>query len=426
MPNTKRHKNFATWAGAVKDWNKHQAFRDELYGIPKKGSSFYDEVFELFYGKPVETPAPAAPTPMPAPAPKAVPAPPTKEAELKELPDSIKKYTEFLQRTADENSGTRIKGLNINLTKAEVKEIDELFRIAKEKSKTLRPEDAKEYEKEQIKIMDEFKSKVKRRYSKEDKEEEKLKKASDQYYFFIPSAYQRDYVKNGAKIANAKLLEQISKLPEESKFKSPEESKLPEKQSNSITTLTEDEERQINTSIMNSPLAKAKAKGFLFSLGTKKKPEEPKSTTPQPESKDPTERLQSFGLTEEDLRIRGLTYDQFEKISAKDYQYTGLGAKFSFLPNNQIKDGFNWLKNKYGKLYEETKARSKRLEESGDYSKANRKKIMRLEFDSEDARKEYFADLFFADSFLFERLNFNIVKPPAIRRSKQEFEKFMK
>tara|TARA_R110000822_G_scaffold265549_2_gene389453 strand:+ start:690 stop:1058 length:369 start_codon:yes stop_codon:yes gene_type:complete len=48
------HKNFATWAGAVKDWNKHQAFRDELYGIPKKGSKFYDEVFEMFYGKPAE------------------------------------------------------------------------------------------------------------------------------------------------------------------------------------------------------------------------------------------------------------------------------------------------------------------------------------------------------------------------------------
>ena len=61
MPPTKRHKNFATWAGAVKDWNMNQAFKDELYGIPKKGSSFYDEVFELFYGKPVETPAPVAP-----------------------------------------------------------------------------------------------------------------------------------------------------------------------------------------------------------------------------------------------------------------------------------------------------------------------------------------------------------------------------
>jgi len=54
MPPTTRHKNFATWAGAVKDWNKHQAFRDELYGIPKKGSTFYDEVFEMFYGKPAE------------------------------------------------------------------------------------------------------------------------------------------------------------------------------------------------------------------------------------------------------------------------------------------------------------------------------------------------------------------------------------
>ena len=48
------HKNFATWAGAVKEWNKHQAFKDELYGIPRKGGKFYDEVFEMFYGKPAE------------------------------------------------------------------------------------------------------------------------------------------------------------------------------------------------------------------------------------------------------------------------------------------------------------------------------------------------------------------------------------
>ena len=41
----------------MKDWNKHQAFRDELYGIPKKGSAFYDEVFEMFYGKPAEAEA---------------------------------------------------------------------------------------------------------------------------------------------------------------------------------------------------------------------------------------------------------------------------------------------------------------------------------------------------------------------------------
>ena len=56
-----RHKNFATWAGAVKDWNKHQIFKDELYGIPKKGSTFYDEVFEMFYGKPEKVEVEAAP-----------------------------------------------------------------------------------------------------------------------------------------------------------------------------------------------------------------------------------------------------------------------------------------------------------------------------------------------------------------------------
>jgi len=59
------HKKFATWAGAVKEWNRHQAFKDELYGIPRKGGEFYDEVYELFYGKPAE----AEPKPEPKPEP---------------------------------------------------------------------------------------------------------------------------------------------------------------------------------------------------------------------------------------------------------------------------------------------------------------------------------------------------------------------
>ena len=35
-----------TWAAAVKSWNQHQLFKEEMYAIPKKGSEGYAEVKE--------------------------------------------------------------------------------------------------------------------------------------------------------------------------------------------------------------------------------------------------------------------------------------------------------------------------------------------------------------------------------------------
>tara|TARA_R110000868_G_scaffold1210_1_gene9225 strand:- start:45 stop:635 length:591 start_codon:yes stop_codon:yes gene_type:complete len=51
------HKLFKNWASAVKEWNNHQAFKNDLYGIPRKGGEFYDEVYQIMYGKPVEAEA---------------------------------------------------------------------------------------------------------------------------------------------------------------------------------------------------------------------------------------------------------------------------------------------------------------------------------------------------------------------------------
>lgn len=41
-----------TWANAVSEWNKAQPFRNDLYGIPKKGGEFYDEIREMMGIKP--------------------------------------------------------------------------------------------------------------------------------------------------------------------------------------------------------------------------------------------------------------------------------------------------------------------------------------------------------------------------------------
>jgi len=87
-----------TWAKAVSEWNKGQIFRDDLYGIPKKGGEYYDDVKAIMAGSkfekqvqtmlgkpqpkaellsipsvemntPVATPAPTPSSPAPTPAP---------------------------------------------------------------------------------------------------------------------------------------------------------------------------------------------------------------------------------------------------------------------------------------------------------------------------------------------------------------------
>lgn len=36
-----------SWARSVKEWNSVQFFKDDLYGIPKKGGIYYDDVKEI-------------------------------------------------------------------------------------------------------------------------------------------------------------------------------------------------------------------------------------------------------------------------------------------------------------------------------------------------------------------------------------------
>lgn len=36
-----------SWAKAVKEWNSVQFFKDDLYGIPRKGGAYYDDVKEI-------------------------------------------------------------------------------------------------------------------------------------------------------------------------------------------------------------------------------------------------------------------------------------------------------------------------------------------------------------------------------------------
>lgn len=47
-----------SWAKSVSLWNKMQPWHDDLYGIPKKGGDYYDEVKEIMGVKPKKKPEP--------------------------------------------------------------------------------------------------------------------------------------------------------------------------------------------------------------------------------------------------------------------------------------------------------------------------------------------------------------------------------
>ena len=195
MPPTKRHKNFATWAGAVKDWNMNQAFKDELYGIPKKGSSFYDEVFELFYGKPVETPAPVAPAvvvppPAPAPAktrvfkvasaPAPAPAPVTPPAPVIKENDAITAYIEALAEIKRNDSGKIMKGMMYSMSKSELEELNKMNNEMRERSKNLKTQsEIRAFNRKERELVSKFQIRSQKRHYADEDKLAILKKASD-------------------------------------------------------------------------------------------------------------------------------------------------------------------------------------------------------------------------------------------------------
>lgn len=102
-----------SWPKAVSMWNKMQAFHEELYGIPKRGSEGYDEVKEIMGVKPQPVKkrggegTPATPPP-----------PPKLESpeKPKEEPKMEKKTKEELQR---ELRTTMVNGMVVDLKRYE-------------------------------------------------------------------------------------------------------------------------------------------------------------------------------------------------------------------------------------------------------------------------------------------------------------------
>ena len=401
-----------SWPKAVKAWNGAAAWKDDLYALPKKGGEFYDEVRELMGQKKPATPAPVAAVLPAAPAPAPVVAPVIEH--VTSMADYHRLAREKQQRDSEEIERKREQLKKQNMTWA-----DKMIEFWQGKADHIKRQDdfykdIREWRQpNQNKILISLAS---------DLSEEEFVKTAGKYFNSDKDAkafHVAVFVTHGVDYPSVDIID--------SKPKAKVSEKLYEADPNELTA---EEQRQINTSIFNSRMNKERIKAnsedyvkSIFSELRENMKAKPK--TPEPPAKE-SDMVNFGGLTDEELALRGVTRDQFVKMSSKEYLYTGEGAKLSHLPPNQIRAGFNWLKSKHGSLYEETKFKAKKLFDSRDFSKANRKKTMRIDFDSEEQRKEYFMDLYFADPFLWEALNFNIVKHPATRRPEGEFKRWNK
>ena len=406
-----------SWPKAVKAWNGAAAWKDDLYALPKKGGEFYDEVRELMGHKKPATPAPVAavlpatPAPAPVVAPVVAPAPniaaiqSIKEAALELAQDEKEKKIRqkenktIREQNTDKSTGMVVKGVRKALTVSEMAEYKKLWEERRPKRSDIIDYWGIEEEKMRQKI--------------------KNRQAEESRTGIIPKD-QKLNRNIGYTDIKGLLTDEEAGIVLQNGIKR-------DKQLKELEKPLEDLVAKIRLRIKED-----KKKGIIREkVSTKTKAPEPPAKTPEPPAKTPEppakESEEIYGLTPAELELREVkSKEHLENRSGKAYLLEGKGAILSHLPTNQIKQGFNWLKSKWGSLYEETKSKIKRLQDSGDFSKANRKKITRIDFDSEEQRKEYFMDLYFADPYIWEALNFNIVKHPATRRPEGEFKRWNK
>jgi hypothetical protein len=397
------HKKLA-WASAVKIWNQQNAWADDMYALPKKAGQYYQDIVDIIaeYGGP--KPVVPEPVALPPPAPVVAPSiePVISMAELR------KQDKEKALRDAEE-----IERKREQLKKANLPYKDKIYEFWQGKMDNIKRQT--DFYKE-IKEWRQFNvNRTLAGLAGDTNKKEFVEKASR----FFASA------EDAGNFWDAFDLEYAPQYPSVDIVDSKPKGDIKPKEADP-NELTADEQRQINTSIFNSRMAKEERKKnsetYVKSVfddlreNMKAKPK-----TPEPPAKESEE---VYGLTADELKLRKLNLDETKKMLEKpQYEWH---RRLSNLPKNDIKAGFRWLKSKWGGLYAETLTKVKKLQDSGDFSKANRKKTMRIDFDSSEQQKEYFMDLYFADPYVWEQLNFNIAKAPAMRRPEGEFKKWNK
>lgn len=295
-------------------------------------------------------------------------APKKKAEEPKEHP-AITAYNEALRESIRNSSGMSLARMDFSLTKAENEEMKQLEMQMKEKARSIKTQDEiKAFNKEQKRVLDSFKDRVKKRYREEEARLAELKKASDEA--------------KGMKLKPMTISE-----------------------GKSFSFGTDDSRDILGAFYNRSKPAPASSK--------------------MAEMKRESERAVDFVDKPDWRRAAGYEDPIINKYGVIQNEHN----VNSQLPSDyKPDDGWDWLASKYGKLYDIAIDKVKELTRKGrpSFSDKERKEFVRLPFDDIPQMKEFFRDVLLADPILYQHLHLNAfrTRAPATTNALREFKKW--
>jgi hypothetical protein len=295
---------------------------------------------------------------------------PKKAEEPKEHP-AITAYSEALKESIRNSSGMSLARMDFSLTKAENEEMKQLEMQMKERIRSVKTQDEiRSFNKEQKKVLDNFKDKVKKRYREEEARLAELKKASDAAKGIKPKPIEVSEGKSFS-LGTGDSTDILSAFYNRSK---------PPPAPAKIAEMMKESKRAVD--FVDEKPDWRKAAGY----------------------EDPI--INKYGVIQNEHNVN------------------------SQLPSDyKPDDGWDWLASKYGKLYDTAVDKVKELTRKGrpSFSDKERKAFVRLPFDNAEQMKDFFRDILLADPILYHHLHLNAfsTKAPATTNALREFKKWI-
>lgn len=295
---------------------------------------------------------------------------PKKAEEPKEHP-AITAYNDALRESIRNSSGMSLARMDFSLTKAENEEMKQLEMQMKERSRSVKTQDEiRSFNKEQKKVLDNFKDKVKKRYREEEARLAELKKASDAAKGIKPKPIEVSEGKSFS-LGTGDSTDILSAFYNRSK---------PPPAPAKIAEMMKESKRAVD--FVDEKPDWRKAAGY----------------------EDPI--INKYGVIQNEHNVN------------------------SQLPSDyKPDDGWDWLASKYGKLYETAVDKVKELTRKGrpSFSDKERKAFVRLPFDNAEQMKDFFRDILLADPILYHHLHLNAfsTKAPATTNALREFKRWI-
>jgi len=295
---------------------------------------------------------------------------PKKAEEPKEHP-AITAYNEALKESIRNSSGMSLARMDFSLTKAENEEMKQLEMQMKERARSVKTqEEIRSFNKEQKKVLDNFKDKVKKRYREEEARLAELKKASDAAKGIKPKPIEVSEGKSFS-LGTGDSTDILSAFYNRSK---------PPPAPAKIAEMMKESKRAVD--FVDEKPDWRKAAGYEDPIRNK------------------------YGVIQNEHNVN------------------------SQLPSDyKPDDGWDWLASKYGKLYDTAVDKVKELTRKGrpSFSDKERKAFVRLPFDNAEQMKDFFRDVLLADPILYHHLHLNAfsTKAPATTNALREFKKWI-